>query len=99
MRNLNISNVFYGNGMAKVHSEMNFYDSILFDDPIEVQTYVSKIGNRSLTVSQKVVHKLSGKVKSDSLTVLAGFNVDTRSSVEISENWKRAIAEHENIQY
>lgn len=99
MRNLKISNVFNGDGMAKVHTEMNFYDSILFDEPIEVQTHVSKIGNKSLTVMQKVIQKETGRVKSDCLTVLAGFNADTRTSAEISKDWKHAIAEHENIQY
>lgn len=95
MRNLNISNVFYGNGMAKVHIEMNFYDSIEFDEEIEVQTNVSKIGNRSLTFFQQVVNKGSGKIKSDCLTVTAGFNIETHKSVEIAEEWKKTIAEHE----
>lgn len=96
MRNLNISNVFYGNGMAKVHIEMNFFDSIEFDESIEVQTNVSKIGNRSLTFFQRVVSKGSGKIKSDCLTTVAGFNIETHQSVPIADEWKELIREHEN---
>lgn len=97
MRELGISNVFTGDGMAKVHIEMNFFDSILIDDKIEVCTKVSKIGNRSLTFEQKIIDKESGKIKSDCMTVVAGFNVSTRSSVEISPIWKEAITKYENL--
>lgn len=95
MQNLGISNVFKGDGMAKVHIEMNFYDSIYFEDKIEVRTSVTKIGNKSLTFSQQVVEKSTGKIKSDCVTIAAGFNIDTRKSVEISDVWKDAIAKYE----
>lgn len=97
MRELGISNVFTGDGMAKVHIEMNFFDSILMEDQIEVCTRVCKIGNRSLTFEQQIVDKVSGKIKSDCVTVAAGFNVSTRSSVEISSIWKEAIAKYEKM--
>ena len=96
MNNLGISNVFSGDGMAKVHIEMNFFDSIEMYDKIEVRTNVSKVGNRSITFSQTIVDKDSGKMKSDCLTIVAGFNLDSRQSVAISEDWKMAINEHES---
>ena len=74
---------------------MNFLDSIEMYDKIEVHTSVGKIGNRSITFKQTIVDKDSGKIKSDCLTILAGFNLDTRQSVNISDDWKKAIQEHE----
>lgn len=95
MNNLGISNIFNGDGMAKVHIEMNFLDSIEMYEKIVVRTNVVKIGNRSITFNQTIVDKDSGKIKSDCLTILAGFNLDSRKSVDISDEWKRAINEHE----
>lgn len=94
--NLGILNIFSGNSMVKVHIEMNFYDSINLQDKIEVQTSVSKVGNKSITFFQRVVESDSGKIKSDCVTVLAGFNVDTQQSVEVPQEWKDLIQNHEN---
>lgn len=91
-----LANVFDGAGLAKVNVQMNFYDSIEMYDTIEVITHVSRIGNKSLTFSQEVREKNSGKLKSDCVTILAGFDVKERKSLEIPYQWKETIAEYEN---
>lgn len=86
-----------GVGVAKVNVVMNFFDSILLEEAIEVRTKVKKIGNKSLTFHQEIVNKEDGRVKSDCLTIMAGFCSKNHKSAEISYEWKKIIKEHENI--
>lgn len=90
-----ITGTLTGDGVAKVHVEMNFHDSILLDNNISVRTKVIKIGNKSLSFFQEILDTVSGSVKSDCTTVMAGFNALTHKSAEIREEWKNIIKEHE----
>lgn len=84
-----------GVGVAKVNVVMNFYDSILLEESIEVRTKVEKIGNKSLTFRQEIVNKETGGVKSDCVTIMAGFCSKNHKSAQISSEWKKIIREHE----
>ncbi len=86
-----------GDIVVKVNINMNFIDSIVINDNIEVTTAVSKIGNRSITLYQEIVEKGSGVVKSNCTTVMAGLNKESMKGAEISEEWKLKIKNHENF--
>lgn len=85
--------------LVKVHMSTNFMHPIHMDDEIVVRTRTSRIGNRSVTLSQEIVDMRSGLVKSDAETILAGFNSFTEESAEIPVEYKEAIALHEEIKF
>ena len=63
-----------------VHYEVDFRAQIRYHDRIEVTTEVEKIGNKSLTVLQRVVNCDSGATCVECRTVMAGYRRSTSTS-------------------
>ena len=63
-----------------VHYEVDFKSQIRYHDQIEVTTEVEKIGNKSLSVMQRVVNTETGVVCVECRTVMAGYRRSTSSS-------------------
>ena len=78
-----------------VHAEVDFLAPVFLTDEIAVQTTVSHIGNKSLTLLQRIVETTTGKVKCVCKTVMVGFDFETQLSINISDEWRRVITEFE----
>ncbi|MEG2282278.1 MAG: thioesterase family protein [Rikenellaceae bacterium] len=83
--------------IAKVKATANFFAPIHLNDNIEVNTFVIKIGNRSLTFYQEVVDKDTKTVKSSCESIFAGYDLLKESSCEVDPHWKELIKEHEKL--
>lgn len=63
-----------------VHYEVDFKSQIRYHDSIQVETEVEKIGNKSLTVTQRVVNTETGTICVECRTVMSGYRRSTSSS-------------------
>jgi acyl-CoA thioester hydrolase len=63
------------------------------NEPIEVKTKTSIIGNKSIQTLQHIINVESGELKSVIKVVIAGYNYVRQSSIAIPERWKKKIAE------
>jgi acyl-CoA thioester hydrolase len=63
-----------------VHYDVDFRAQIHSHDKIYVETGVEKLGNKSLTLMQRVVNAESGTVCVECRTVMAGYRRSTSSS-------------------
>lgn len=77
-----------------VHTENNFFSPIVQGEEIFVESKLVKFGNRSMTMTQRLVDS-KGVVKGTCRTILAGFNRDTNASAPIEEDFKRRFLEFE----
>ena len=68
-----------------VHYDVDFRAQIHYHDPIHVTTEIEKIGNKSITVLQRVVNTETGTVCVDCHTVMAGYRRSTSSSEVIPD--------------
>ena len=82
-----------------VHAEVDFLAPVFLTDEIEVQTTISDIGNKSLTLLQRIVEITTGKVKCICKTVMVGFDFNTQTSINISDEWRKAITEFEGQKF
>lgn len=82
-------------GLIKVRVEVNFYEPIEVDDKICVTTKVERIGTKSITMWQEIICKKSGRVKSDSRTVMVGYRLSEKQSLPIPQQWRDAIETYE----
>lgn len=74
----------------------NYYSSVEMDDTIEVRTRVERVGTKSFTIFQEVCNVATGMVKSDSRSIMVGYNPIDKISIEIPEKWRKAIDVEEN---
>ena len=66
-----------------------------YRDNIAVETAVVRIGNKSLTMLQRIIDIDTNIVKCECTTIMVGFDVATNSSKEITSFWKDAIRKYE----
>lgn len=79
-----------------VHIDIDFYSPSFIDTPLQVLTAVTRIGDRSLTVEQRVVSADTAEVKCVASTVLAGYDHATHASAPISPAWRSRISAYEH---
>lgn len=86
---------FRKHGVVVVHIEANFLSQIRVNENIAVETAVTEIGNKSMTLMQQVIDQNSGEVKCICKSILVAFDLQNSSSMEIPEEWKEAISAYE----
>ena len=79
-----------------VNINANFYSPTLIDEKIEVLTQVTRIGDKSLTLEQRVVNSETGDVKCVATTIMAGFDPHTATSRPIPDDWREGIKKFES---
>ena len=83
--------------MVLVHTELDFKNPIKVHDGIVCETAIYHIGNKSISMLQKLRCTQTGVVKTICKSVLAGFDRTTESSIPIQEKYKEAIRKFEKI--
>ncbi|MDR1878542.1 MAG: acyl-CoA thioesterase [Bacteroidales bacterium] len=71
-----------------VHTSCDFREAILFEDKISVETKITAIGNKSITMMQRIVDDNTGKIKSVCLSILSGYDRTTNTSKPITSAFK-----------
>jgi acyl-CoA thioester hydrolase len=82
-------------GVVVVRIEVDFISQILGMSNVAVETAVVEIGNKSMTLLQRVVDTRTGEVKCVCKSVLVAFDLEKHDSKEIPEEWKEAICAFE----
>lgn len=82
-------------GVVVVHIEVDFISQIISSSSVAVETAVVEIGNKSMTMLQKVVDTQSGEIKCVCKSILVAFDLEKHDSKEIPEDWKDAICAFE----
>lgn len=82
-------------GVVVVHIQVDFLSQILSTSHIAVQTATSEIGNKSLTIVQRVIDTDTQEVKCMCKSILVAFDLEKHESIEIPEKWKEAICRYE----
>lgn len=83
------------NGLVVVHIEASFISQIMGTSNVAVQTAVTEIGNKSLTMVQQVVDTHTQEVKCLCKSIMVAFDLENHTSKEIEEEWKDAVCAFE----
>lgn len=86
-------------GVVIVNVNCDFCAPTFFDDVIEVETAVIAIGEKSLTLEQRVFSPTDGTVRCRCRTIMSGFNAKTLKSEPISDEWREALETYENVKF
>jgi len=77
--------------LAKV--EVEYISPIMLDDLVEIETYCTKIGNKSFDLAYRV-YKISNHERllaAKGLSVLVAYNYIEQKSIPLEENWKNEL--------
>lgn len=86
-------------GVVIAHIDVDFITPIFSTDDIAVQTTVTEIGTKSMTLMQQVIDIKTHEAKCICRTILVAFDIEKHSAIEIPEEWKEAICafEHKDV--
>lgn len=82
-------------GIVVVHIEANFLAQIYSTDHIAVQTAVTEIGNKSFSLSQRVVDTKTNEVKCVCTSIMVTFDLENHVSKPLEPEWIEAICAYE----
>lgn len=77
---------------------VTFLASVLFGMPVKVGVHISKLGNKSMTVEQNIVHAENGKVLATGQTILVAFDYHTNKTIPIPAVWRKKISKFEGLE-
>lgn len=86
-------------GVVIVNVNCDFCVPTFFDDEIECDTAVTAIGEKSLTLEQRVFSPSDGVVRCRCRTIMSGFDGKTLKSVPIADEWREAIEKYEGRKF
>lgn len=82
-------------GVVIANIQVNFVLPIFPNEKIAVQTAVSEVGTKSFKLIQQVINVETNDVKCVCQTVMVGYNLKTKTTQAISEEWKKALVDFE----
>lgn len=84
-----------GFAVVVVNINCNFYSPAFLGDELVVLTRTETIGDKSLTLDQRIIDRRSGDVKCVCRTIMAGFDAATLTSAPIPDRHRAAINDFE----
>ena len=61
------------------------------DDDIFVETSVKKVGNKSITLFQRIIARPSGEVRAESRSVMVTYDFEHQTSIPIPDEWREKL--------
>ena len=82
-------------GVVTGHIEVSFLLPVYPGENVAVQTAVVEIGNKSFKLLQHLVDLDTNEIKCICNTVMVCFDAKTKTTRQISDEWRKAMAEFE----
>lgn len=86
---------FVNIGVVGASIKIDYLKPIYMRTKILVETHVTHVGNKSLTMGHQLVEEETGEVLSTCSVVLVCYNIKDKVSIPIPESWKRKIAAYD----
>lgn len=77
------------------HIDVDFLAPVFMNDEIIVDTAVTHIGQKSLTLTQRIICKKSNTIKCIANTVMVAYDFEKKCSKNISDEYRNAIGSFE----
>jgi len=83
-------------GVVIGHIEVSFLLPVYPGEKVSVETAVVEMGNKSFKLLQHLIDMETKEVKCICRTVMVCFDAKTKTTREISDKWKKAMADYED---
>ena len=84
-------------GVILADARITFHAPVEFGTPVKVGVRTSKLGNKSMTVDQNIVHAETGEVLASGQVILVAFDYHTNKSLPIPDEMREKISMFEGL--
>jgi len=78
-------------------ARVTFLAAVEYGMPVKVGVRTGKMGNKSMTVDQNIVHAETGEVLASGQVILVAYDYHARKSVSISDTMREKISRFEGL--
>mgnify|MGYP006332487415 CR=1 FL=1 len=89
---LGITGVFDKLRIITASTHTDYLGQVRLTDDIVVTTDVSRLGNKSMTLHQRIMH--GDKCLTESSSVMVAFDFELQQTVEMPQEWKTKLSEY-----
>ena len=95
MRRFGVSYTKFGYGFPRVHVECDFFLSIVYDDPLEIEVFLTRLGRSSVRLEFRAFKE--GELAARGAVVIACMDKQTQRAIaipaEIREKFERELTQ------
>ena len=81
--------------IADIH--IRYRAPVLWGMPVKVGVRTAKIGGKSITLEQSIVHETSGQLYADGTVVMVTFDYRNHKTMSVPENWREKLTQFEDL--
>lgn len=74
-----------------VSTNNSYMEQTRMGDKIHVETSLESIGNKSITIFQRIVGSTDSVVRAESRTTLVAFDLVSQRSIAVPESWRKVL--------
>jgi acyl-CoA thioester hydrolase len=84
-------------GVIMAEARVAFHAPVHFGQPVKVGVRVTKIGNKSMTVEQAILHAGNGERLASGQVVLVAFDYRANKTIPVPDGMREKIAQFESL--
>jgi acyl-CoA thioester hydrolase len=85
-------------GVIMAETRITFHAAVEYGTPVKVGVRTSKMGGKSMTVDQNIVHAETGEMLASGYVILVAYDYHTRRSIPIPDVMRETISKFEGLQ-
>jgi len=85
-------------GVIMAEASVTFLAPVHYGMPVKVGVHTSKIGNKSMTVEQNIVHAETGEVLASGYVILVAFDYHTNQTIPVPDVMRETISKFEGLE-
>ena len=85
-------------GVIMAEARVTFHAAVEYGTPVKVGVRTSKMGNKSMTVDQNIVHAETGEALATGQIFLVAYDYHAKRSVPIPDMMRKTISEYEGLE-
>ena len=84
-------------GVIMAESKVTYLAPVEYGTPVKAGACTCRLGNKSMTVEQAIVHAETGEVFASGYVILVAFDYHTQKTIPIPDEMRKAISEFEGL--
>ncbi len=85
-------------GVIMAEAKVTYHTPVEYGTPVKAGACVCKLGNKSMTVKQAIVHAETGEVFTSGYVILVAFDYHTQTTVPIPEEVRAVLSAFEGLE-
>ena len=82
-------------GVIMAEAKVTYHASVEYGTPVKVGVSINRLGNKSMTAEQSIVHAETGEVLASGYVILVAFDYHAQKSIPIPDEMREKIAKFE----